>query len=55
MGEAQCRPVVRVWFKDGNYMDMPDCLAPPYETQPDWDRTEPLDVEEPYYGDDVDS
>lgn len=33
---------VRLWFKDGTYMDVDQNRAWEYESQPDYDRTEDL-------------
>lgn len=35
----------RIWYKDGNYMDTEsESKVDEQETQPDWDRTEVLDM-----------
>ena len=37
--------MIRIWFKDGNYMDVPRGEAHRYHNQPDYDRSEDLDKE----------
>ena len=40
--------MVRLWFKDGNYMDVPEGSAEAryYESDPSWDYSEELGPEE---------
>ena len=37
--------MVRLWYKDGTYMDVDRRYAQEYECDPEWDRTEELEVE----------
>lgn len=35
--------VVRLWYKDGTYMDVTEEYAVYYENDPEWDHTEDVD------------
>ncbi len=41
------RKTMRVWFKDGTYIDLYKHEVKDFESQPDWDRTEDLDKSDP--------
>ena len=45
---------VKLWFKDGTYMDVEKKIAEQFETQPDWDRTESLTTTEEEHDNDSD-
>ena len=38
--------MIRLWYRDGSYMDVTASEAVHYESDPEWDHSEDLNVEE---------